>query len=109
MNEIQVLFNSGSKINPITPIYVVKLGFSIWKTSVRAPKVDGSSLKTYGILSAKFLIYDSIKKVRFFKKTFLLANITIEVVLGIPFFSLSNIDIKFAKILKNLSGNLTLL
>ncbi len=45
--------------------------------------------------SAGFSLQDSLRKVRFFEKTFLLADICIEVVLGMPFLSLSNADFQF--------------
>ena len=40
---------------------------------------------------------DKLKKVRFFQETFLLANIIMEIVLGIPFLILSNTNIQFIK------------
>lgn len=55
-NEVQALINSNSKINVITLVYAEKLGFIIWKISVRAQKIDSLLLKIYGIASAKFSI-----------------------------------------------------
>ncbi len=49
---------------------------------------------------ARFLIQDSLGKVRFFEETFLLADISMEVVLEMPFLSLSNVDVKFAELEK---------
>ncbi len=40
----------------MTPTYAVEQGFTTWKTSVGAQKIDGSSLETYGIASASFLL-----------------------------------------------------
>lgn len=34
----------GNKINIMTFIYVLKLGFQVWKTNIRALKIDGSRL-----------------------------------------------------------------
>lgn len=48
----------------------------------------------------RFLFQDSLKKIRFFEKTFLLTDISIKIVLETPFLSLSNTDIKFAERLK---------
>ncbi len=48
--------------------------------------------------SARFLIQDSLGKVRFFEETFLLADTSIEVVLGMPFLSLSNVNVEFAEL-----------
>ncbi len=50
--------------------------------------------------SAKFLLQDSLGRVRFFEKTFLLADTNIEVVLGMAFLSFSNADVKFAELEK---------
>lgn len=44
-----------------------------------------------------FSVQDKLKKVQFFEKTFLLANINIEVVLKMLFLIFSNINIRFAE------------
>ena len=44
---------------------------------------------------ASFQVEDKLEKARFFHETFLLADISIEVVLEMPFFTLSNADIQF--------------
>ena len=40
---------------------------------------------------------DKLGKARFFQETFLLANTSIEIILGMPFLALSNADIQFPK------------
>ena len=52
---------------------------------------------------ASFQIEDKLKRARFFQETFLLADFSIEVVLGMPFLTLSNADIQFAR--KNSPGD----
>ena len=52
-------------------------------------------LNTYGILVAAFLVTDKANQVRFFEKTFLVANISPEVVFGMLFLTLSGINIDF--------------
>lgn len=79
----------------MTPIYIVKLGLVIWKTDVGAPKIDGLLLIIYRIILVGLSVQDKLRKVRFFEKTFLLANTSIEVVLGLPFLILSNVDMQF--------------
>ncbi len=49
---------------------------------------------------ARFSLHDSQGKVWFFEETFLLANISMEMVLEIPFLSLSNADVKFMELRK---------
>lgn len=51
----------------------------------------------YDMLIARFLLQDKLEKVTFFKKIFLLADFSIKVILEIPFFSLSNTNIRFAE------------
>lgn len=47
------------------------------------------------MIFARFLVQDKKSKDRFFEETFLLANVNIEVVLGMPFFSFSNTNVDF--------------
>ncbi len=77
--------------------YVVELGFTTRKTNIGAQKIDGLPLGTNNMTSTEFSLQNNQKKVRFFEKTFLLANTSIEVVLGMLFLSFSNTDIKFAE------------
>ncbi len=92
---IKALIDSGSEINIITLAYVVELGFTIWKTSVGAQKIDSSPLETHNMTSARFLLQNSLGRFQFFEETFLLANTSIEVVLGMTFLALSNVDFQF--------------
>ena len=45
---------------------------------------------------AGFQVEDKLGRVRFFQESFLLAETSMEVVLGMPFLTLSNSDIQFA-------------
>ncbi len=76
----------------------MKLGFTAWKTSVRAQKIDGLLLETYSMVSASFSLQNSLGRVWFFEETFLLADTSIKVVLGMLFLSFSNANVKFAKL-----------
>lgn len=49
------------------------------------------------MLIASFLIDDKVKKLRLFEKIFLLTNISMNIALGIPFFTLKNAKINFLK------------
>lgn len=49
----------------------------------------------FGIVIATFLVNDKNEKVGFFKETFLLANISFDMILGMLFFILSNANIRF--------------
>ena len=53
-NEVQALINSGSKVNAMTPAYVLKLGLKVYHTNVGAQKSHGSILETFGIVLTSF-------------------------------------------------------
>lgn len=93
-----VLINSGSEVNAMHPGYAAKLGLVVRKTDVEAQKIDGSALETFVMLYiAGFLLWDKLGKIRFFRETFLLANTSMEVILEMPFLTLSSADIRFAE------------
>ena len=52
--ELRALINSSSEINAITLTYVATLGLKVHSTNVGAQKIDGSTLETFGIISANF-------------------------------------------------------
>lgn len=93
--KIQALINFSSKINAITLAYVAELGFTTQKTSIGVQKIDNLLLEIYDIVLARFLIQDNLKKIYFFKETFLLANRNIKVILEILFLAFSNTDFQF--------------
>ena len=90
---VRVLVDSGSKVNAMTLTYAAKLGLKVRKTDIKAQKINGSTLETFEMVLVDFQVEDKLGRARFFQKTFLLADISMEVVLGIPFFTLSNADI----------------
>ena len=66
-------------------------------TNVGAQKIDGTTLETYEMVVAVFSVTDQANKVRLFEKTFLVANVSPDVVLRMPFLILSDVDIDFLK------------
>ena len=50
----------------MNPAYVGKLGLHIWKTNVRAKKIDGSTFETFGMVIADFQVEDKGGRPRFF-------------------------------------------
>ena len=77
----------------MTPAYAAKLGFQVRKTNIEAQKIDGSTLETFGMVLADFQVEDKLGRARFFQETFLLADISAEVVLSMPFLTFSNADV----------------
>ena len=92
---VQALIDSGSEVNAVHPSFDKQLGLSIRPTDVGAQKIDGTTLDTHGIVVAAFSVVDKANRVRFFKKTFLMADVSPEVVLGMFFLTLSNADVDF--------------
>lgn len=89
------LFNSDNKINTIQPVFAKKLGLFIRLTDVKVLKINGITLNIYKIVVVAFLVTNKANQIRFFKKTFLFANDSLEIVLEILFFTLSDADIDF--------------
>ncbi len=58
-------------------------------------KINGTTLKTYKIVVFIFSILDKDGRERFFEKNLLLANIKLDIVLGMRFLTMSNIGINF--------------
>ena len=94
--SVLALLDSGSEVNAIHPAFAKELGLPIRPTDVEAQKMDGTMLEIYGMVIATFSVEDKVNRVRFFEKTFLVANVSLEVVLGMPFFTLSGADIDFS-------------
>ena len=90
---VQALIDSGSEVNIVYLSFVKQLGLSIKPTDVRAQKIDGTILDTHEMVVAAFSVVDKANRVRFFEETFLVANISPEIVLGMLFFTLSNADV----------------
>ena len=77
--------------------YASKVGLQVYITNVGAQKIDGSTLKIFRMVLASFRVKDKLGRAQFFQETFLLADISTEIVLGIPFFTFSNVDIQFVE------------
>ena len=92
---MSALLDSSSKVNIIYPIFAKKLGLLIRLINIRAQKIDSITLDTYEIVFATFLVENKANWVRFFKKTFLVANVSLQIVLGMLFFTLSSADVDF--------------
>ena len=93
--QVQALIDSGSKVNAIHPSFAKQLGLPIRLIDFGAQKIDGTTLDTYGMVVAAFLKINKANQVRFFEETFLVANVSSEVVLGMLFLTLSDADVDF--------------
>ena len=94
-NLIEAWLDFGSKVNIMSQVFSQQLGLKICKTSIRAQKIDGTTLKIYKMVVSTLFMSDKDCRERFFKESFLLADVKTDVVLGIPFLIISNLDIDF--------------
>lgn len=51
-------------------------------TNIGTLKIDGTTFKTYGIVVAALSVIDQADKIKFFEKTFLIANVCHDIILG---------------------------
>lgn len=93
--KVWALIDFGSEVNAMTPAYTKKLGFQNRKTNIQAQKINKPSLATYRIVIVMRQISDEFGRARFFQETFLLANISLDVILKILFRTFSNVVIFF--------------
>ena len=94
-DQTEALLDLGSKVNIMSQAFANELGFFIEKTNVGAQKIDDTTLKTYKMIISTFSIFDKDSKERLFEKSFLLADVKPEIVLEIPFLTMSNVDVDF--------------
>lgn len=75
------------------PSFTRKPSLYIYKINVDAQNIDSNKLKTYRIVIALFQADDKDKKSRFFEKTFLFADIYMDVAFGMLFIIFSNVEV----------------
>ena len=95
--DVLALLEFGSEVNAMTPAYTAHLGLKVRVTNIGAQKINKSLLATYGMVIAAFQVVNKLDCSQFFQETFLLANISMKVVLGMPFFTFSNADVQFVE------------
>ena len=94
-DQTKALLDLRNKVNAISKAFAYQLGLTIWKTNIRAQKIDGTTLETYGIVVSIFSILDKDGRKRFFEESLLLADVKPDIVFGMPFLTMSNTDIDF--------------
>ena len=92
---VQALINLGSEVNAIHPSFAKQLSLFIRPTDVGAQKINGTTLDTHRMVVAAFSVVDKANRVGFFEETFLVANVSPEVVLGMLFLTLSGANVDF--------------
>ncbi len=56
---------------------------------------DTEKVETYGMVVSTFSVLNKYRKERFFEESFLLADVSPGIVLGMPFLTMSNADVNF--------------
>ena len=97
LDPVLALHDSGSKVNAMHPAFAEKLSFMVQTTNVNTQKIEGTTFETYGIVVAAFSVTDQTDRVRFFEKTFLVVNVSPDVVLGMLFLILNSTDVDYPK------------
>ena len=85
--QVQALIDSRSGVNTMASAYALKLDLKVHFTNVRTQKIDSSTLKTFGMVLTSLQVKDKLGRARIFQETFLLANISTEIVLRMLFFT----------------------
>ena len=94
-DQTKALLNSGSEVNAMNLAFASWLGLKIWKTNVEVQKINETILEIYRMVVSIFSMSDTDSKERFFEESFLLTEIKAEIVLGMPFLTISNADVNF--------------
>ena len=92
---VLALLDLVGEVNAIHLTFARELGLPIKTTDVGAQKIDDIKLNTFGIVVVAFSVTDKTNWVRFFEETFLVANVSLEVVFEIPILTLSGADVDF--------------
>ncbi len=79
----------------MSQVFAQQLGLKIRKTNVGAQKIDGTILETYRMVVSTFSMLDKDGREKFFEESFLLANVSPNILLGMPFLTMSNTDVNF--------------
>ena len=87
----------GSEVNIMHLAYATKLRLCARKIEVGVQKIDGFYLDILEIVIVDFTVKNKLRTVWFFQETFLLANIGLEMVLGIFFLTHSRANIRFTE------------
>lgn len=95
--KIQSSIDSESKVNAILQDLVKSLKLLIFHTYWGIAKIDGSCLTTSRMVLTTFSIEDKHGRTCWFEETFFIANVTHNIMLGMPFLKLADPNIRFAK------------
>lgn len=79
----------------MSKVFALQLNLKIRKINIRAQKIENITLEINEMVVFTFFIIDKNDKVKFFEKNFLFGNVKLDVIFGMLFLTISNIDINF--------------
>lgn len=91
------MINSSNKVHIIYLAYTIKLSFYYKKIGISLQKINKFYLNIFEMLIANLLVMYILKKIWFFQKIVLLANISIKIDLKIFSLTFCKTEICFAK------------
>ena len=92
---MSAFLDSSSKVTTVYLTLAKEIDLFIRVMDIGAQKIDSTTLDSNRMIVAAFLVTDKANRVRFFEKTFLVANVSSKVVLEMLFFILSDANIDF--------------
>ena len=91
--SMSALVDSSSEVNAIHPTLARELGLPIGQMDVGVQKIDSTMLDTFGMVVIAFSVIDKANQVRLFEETFLVANVSSEIVFEMLFLTLSGTNV----------------
>lgn len=95
--KVHPLSDSGSEVNAMTLVYIIKLSLKVCCTDIRTQKIDSFILKMFKMVLASFQVKNKLEKAQFFQKTFFILNTRMAEILNMIFLIVSNANVLFAK------------
>ena len=92
-DETEALFDLESEVNAMSQVFTYQLDLDIWKTNVSTQKINNTFLETYKMVVSNSSVVDKDARKRFLEKSFLLANVKLEIVLEILFLIMKNANV----------------
>ena len=93
---MQALIDLENKVNVIHLFFAKQLGFPIRPTDIGEQKINSITQDIHRIVVTAYLVVDKVNRIRFFQETFLMANVSPEVVFKMLFLTMSNVDADFS-------------
>lgn len=81
----------------MTQRYALKLGLKVYQTNFEAYKIVDFISKIFEMVLISFQVKNKLQKARFIHKMFLLAHISVKIILEKFFLNFNNANIQFLK------------